>query len=170
MVQQAPNHGSARFCLSAGDRLPTNQELADHRLMNRMEWRKGMESPSQPPIRLMTPTALQPRWGSWQPAAQRVFLCSPWRKREGTSAMENVWFQSALWMALALLAAMGSLCHHDLGCPIRDCRWRYRRQHSGAAADAMDQLHRWLRRDCPDISRGHGHRPSRRKEKLRRQA
>src|SRR5260370_36326394 len=28
---------------------------------------------------------------------------------ERTGAVENIWFQSALWMALALLAAMGSL-------------------------------------------------------------
>src|ERR1700730_13597875 len=32
-----------------------------------------------------------------------------WHKTERTRVMDNVWFQSALWMALALLAAMGSL-------------------------------------------------------------
>jgi Kef-type K+ transport system membrane component KefB len=31
------------------------------------------------------------------------------RKRRGKIVMDNIWFQSALWMALALLAAVGSL-------------------------------------------------------------
>jgi Kef-type K+ transport system membrane component KefB len=35
----------------------------------------------------------------------RVFLCMPHEE----ITVENIWFQSALWMALALLAALGSL-------------------------------------------------------------
>src|SRR5208282_2757749 len=37
------------------------------------------------------------------------FFCASVAQTERTRAMENVWFQSALWMALALIAAMGSL-------------------------------------------------------------
>src|SRR5436190_15031480 len=52
----------------------------------------------------MTPTARRNAVGLSRPAAGRVFHAC-----ERTSAMENIWFQSALWMALAFLAAIGSL-------------------------------------------------------------
>ena len=69
--------------------------------------------------------------------------------------MENIWFQSALWMALALIAAIGSILVTISAALLRDCRRRYCGQHSWAAADALDQLHRRLRCDCSDVSRGH---------------
>src|SRR4029453_533808 len=40
---------------------------------------------------------------------QRVFFCARLTQTKGTTVMENIWFQSALWMALALIAAIGSL-------------------------------------------------------------
>src|ERR1051326_4901456 len=55
----------------------------------------------------MTPAAEQMRWGFAWPAAEGVFSCLFATQR--MSAMENVWFQSALWMVLALDAALGSL-------------------------------------------------------------
>ena len=57
----------------------------------------------------MTPTAFaSAAVGLSRPAAQRVFLC-PHKTKRTSAAMENIWLQSALWMALALLAAIGSL-------------------------------------------------------------
>jgi Kef-type K+ transport system membrane component KefB len=37
------------------------------------------------------------------------FLCALLRQRKGHLAVEKIWFQSALWMALALIAAFGSM-------------------------------------------------------------
>jgi Kef-type K+ transport system membrane component KefB len=58
----------------------------------------------------MTPAACSSAVGRLFAARQRAgfFVPKP-AQTEGTKAMENIWFQSALWMVLALIAAMGSL-------------------------------------------------------------
>jgi Kef-type K+ transport system membrane component KefB len=58
----------------------------------------------------MTPAAYSSAVGRLFAARRRAgfFVPEPART-EGTKAMENIWFQSALWMVLALIAAMGSL-------------------------------------------------------------
>jgi Kef-type K+ transport system membrane component KefB len=59
-------------------------------------------------IELMTPTARFHAVGSFsRPPCGGFLRVSAQAKR--MRAMENIWFQSALWMALALIAAMGSL-------------------------------------------------------------
>jgi hypothetical protein len=78
--------------------------------------------------------------------------------------MDNIWFQSAVWMALALLAAMGDFIHKLSGF-IRDCYRRDRGQHSWAASGAQDQLRRRLWCDCPNVSRGDRNRSSCREKK-----
>ena len=45
--------------------------------------------------------------------------------------MDNIWLQSALWVALGLAAAMGALLDHDFNRTIRDRR----RQRCGTAAE-----------------------------------
>src|SRR5262249_51132073 len=46
------------------------------------------------------------RWVSMRDPHRAGFFCACHRRR---SLVENIWFQSALWMALALVAALGSL-------------------------------------------------------------
>jgi Kef-type K+ transport system membrane component KefB len=58
---------------------------------------------------LMTPASVYERGGVPFATRRRAGFFVPWHKTERTRVMDNVWFQSALWMALALLAAMGSL-------------------------------------------------------------
>src|SRR5262245_46332135 len=75
------SEGRVSFCL--GDGVPRN----------RLIW-------------LMTPTVEDAVGVRPRPAARR-FFCARSTNR-GQMAMENIWFQSALWMALALVAAVGS--------------------------------------------------------------
>src|ERR1700689_3738712 len=56
----------------------------------------------------MTPAATYCGGVLSRPAGARVFLCRP-RHNGKDDVMDNVWFQSALWIALAFAAAMGSL-------------------------------------------------------------
>jgi Kef-type K+ transport system membrane component KefB len=49
------------------------------------------------------------RWGRCDPPKSGFFLCALLRQRKGHLAVEKIWFQSALWMALALIAAFGSM-------------------------------------------------------------
>src|SRR6204780_1658803 len=56
----------------------------------------------------MTPAATYCGGVLSRPAGARVFLCRP-RHNGKDDVMDNVWFQSALWMVLAFIAAMGSL-------------------------------------------------------------
>jgi Kef-type K+ transport system membrane component KefB len=55
----------------------------------------------------MTPAALLAA-GCLSRPAESGFFCAA-GTNERNNGMDNVWFQSALWMALALIAAMGSL-------------------------------------------------------------
>jgi len=48
-----------------------------------------------------------PRWGVFCDPPVCGFFCAR-RPNDRMTAMENIWFQSALWMALALIAAIGS--------------------------------------------------------------
>jgi Kef-type K+ transport system membrane component KefB len=56
----------------------------------------------------MTPAAL-PCGGVFRDPPQGGFFCARSARTERMTAMENIWLQSALWMVLALVAAMGSL-------------------------------------------------------------
>jgi Kef-type K+ transport system membrane component KefB len=57
----------------------------------------------------MTPAAFLARWGLFATRRRAGFFVLTRRRRRGKILKDNIWFQSALWMALALLAAMGSL-------------------------------------------------------------
>jgi Kef-type K+ transport system membrane component KefB len=57
----------------------------------------------------MTPAAFLARWGLFATRRRAGFFVLTLRRRRGKILKDNIWFQSALWMALALLAAMGSL-------------------------------------------------------------
>ena len=61
-------------------------------------------------MELMTPTAFARCGGvPFSTRPQRGFFCARNTNEKGQTVMENIWFQSALWMALALVAAIGSL-------------------------------------------------------------
>ena len=66
-----------------------------------------MGFPENRSLELMTPTACVRGGGFCDPPSAGFFVCVSWTTRE--ARMSNVWLQSALWMALALVAAMGSL-------------------------------------------------------------
>src|SRR6202040_1816232 len=68
----------------------------------------GMGFPKKPLDRADDPCRSLKRWGAFRDPPESGFFCAL-HKTERTRVMDNVWFQSALWMALALLAAMGSL-------------------------------------------------------------
>jgi Kef-type K+ transport system membrane component KefB len=57
----------------------------------------------------MTPAAFLARWGLFATRRRAGFFVLTRRRQRGKILKDNIWFQSALWMALALLAAMGSL-------------------------------------------------------------
>jgi Kef-type K+ transport system membrane component KefB len=57
----------------------------------------------------MTPAAFLARWGLFATRRRAGFFVLTLHRRRGKILKDNIWFQSALWMALALLAAMGSL-------------------------------------------------------------
>ena len=59
-------------------------------------------------MELMTPAASQ-RGGEVRDPPKAGFFCAASDTRERTKVMENIWLQSSLWMALALLAALGSM-------------------------------------------------------------
>src|SRR6516162_7816500 len=67
-----------------------------------------MGFPKTAQLELMTPAAFQRGGEFFSTRRRRVFLCRFGRRRR-TTAMDNIWFQSALWMALALFAALGSM-------------------------------------------------------------
>jgi Kef-type K+ transport system membrane component KefB len=66
-----------------------------------------MGFPENRSLELMTPTACVRGGDFCDPPSAGFFVCVSWTTRE--ARMSNVWLQSALWMALALVAAMGSL-------------------------------------------------------------
>ena len=66
-----------------------------------------MGFPKNRSLELMTPTACVRGGDFCDPPSAGFFICVSWTTRE--ARMSNVWLQSALWMALALVAAMGSL-------------------------------------------------------------
>src|SRR5215470_8307383 len=66
--------------------------------------------PQNRPPGLMTPAACSAVGSLERPAAGAGFFVPVFGAIEWTAVMENVWLQSALWMALAFAAAMGSLC------------------------------------------------------------
>ena len=66
-----------------------------------------MGFPENRSLELMTPTACVRGGDFCDPPSAGFFICVSWTTRE--ARMSNVWLQSALWMALALVAAMGSL-------------------------------------------------------------
>jgi Kef-type K+ transport system membrane component KefB len=66
-----------------------------------------MGFPENRALELMTPTACVRGGDFCDPPSAGFFVCVSWTTRE--ARMSNVWLQSALWMALALVAAMGSL-------------------------------------------------------------
>jgi Kef-type K+ transport system membrane component KefB len=49
------------------------------------------------------------RWGRCCDPPKSGFFCAALLRKKRTLAVENIWFQSALWMALALIAAFGSM-------------------------------------------------------------
>src|SRR5215470_14995382 len=57
----------------------------------------------------MTPAAFLARWGLFATRRRAGFFAPIWAQRKRRTVMDNIWLQSALWMALALVAAMGSL-------------------------------------------------------------
>src|SRR6516225_1306168 len=67
-----------------------------------------MGFPKTARLELMTPAAFERGGEFFSTRRRRVFLCRFGRKRR-TTAMDNVWFQSALWMLLALIAATCSI-------------------------------------------------------------
>lgn len=66
-----------------------------------------MGFPENRSLELMTPTACVRGGDFCDPPSAGFFVCVSWTTRE--ARMSNVWLQSALWMALALVAAMSSL-------------------------------------------------------------
>jgi Kef-type K+ transport system membrane component KefB len=66
-----------------------------------------MGFPENRSLELMTPTACVSGGDFCDPPSAGFFVCVSRTTRE--ARMSNVWLQSALWMALALVAAMGSL-------------------------------------------------------------
>lgn len=66
-----------------------------------------MGFPENRSLELMTPTACVRGGDFCDPPSAGFFICVSWTTRE--ARMSNVWLQSTLWMALALVAAMGSL-------------------------------------------------------------
>jgi Kef-type K+ transport system membrane component KefB len=58
---------------------------------------------------LMTPASVKTRRGAFRDPLKSGFFCAWHGANERMTVMDNIWFQSALWMALALIAAMGSL-------------------------------------------------------------
>jgi hypothetical protein len=57
----------------------------------------------------MTPAAFLAPWGLFATRRRAGFFVLTRRRRRGKILKDNIWFQSAPRMALALLAAMGSL-------------------------------------------------------------
>jgi Kef-type K+ transport system membrane component KefB len=57
----------------------------------------------------MTPAAFLARRGLLATRRRAGFFVPIWAQKKRRTVMDNVWLQSALWMALALVAAMGSL-------------------------------------------------------------
>src|SRR5262252_7833964 len=57
----------------------------------------------------MTPAAFLARWGLFATRRRAGFFVPMWAQRKRRTVVDNIWLQSALWMALALVAAMGSL-------------------------------------------------------------
>jgi Kef-type K+ transport system membrane component KefB len=57
----------------------------------------------------MTPASVKTRRGAFRDPLKSGFFCAWHGANERMTVMDNIWFQSALWMALALIAAMGSL-------------------------------------------------------------
>jgi Kef-type K+ transport system membrane component KefB len=57
----------------------------------------------------MTPASVKTRRGAFRDPPESGFFCAWYGANERMTAMDNIWFQSALWMALALVAAIGSL-------------------------------------------------------------
>ena len=79
--------------------------------------------------------------------------------------MENIWFQSALWMALALVAAMASLWV-TISAALFEIIVGAVAGNGRAGDDPLDRLHRQLRRDRADLPRRHRHRPARRQANI----
>src|SRR5579864_433914 len=70
----------------------------------------GMGFPKTARFELMTPAAGFAVGTRWKTRRRAGFFCACLVAREfGMDAMDNIWFQSALWMALALVAALCSL-------------------------------------------------------------
>src|SRR5215469_16458800 len=57
----------------------------------------------------MTPAAFLARWGLFATRRRAGFFVPMWAQRKRRTVVDNIWLQSALWMALAFVAAMGSL-------------------------------------------------------------